>query len=146
MIFTCPVYPGACLVLGLSQNFCSSVPALGPARNAPRPRPDRTPTAPRRQIEKAVESREGALAQARTSDKAELAKALYLALESLRQARPPPICAPPHRGLAATASSSLDLPGQAKVDKEQELLMATKQARRRAAVPAPAGCPPLGWG
>ena len=53
------------------------------------------------QIEKAVESREGALAQARTADKAELAKALYLALESLRQA---------------------------KVDKEQELLMATKQA------------------
>ena len=53
------------------------------------------------QIEKAVESREGALAQARTADKAELAKALYLALESLRQA---------------------------KVDKEQELQMATKQA------------------
>ena len=37
------------------------------------------------QIEKAVESREGALAQARTADKAELAKALYLALEMLRQ-------------------------------------------------------------
>ena len=53
------------------------------------------------QIDKAKETEESAIQQAKTADKAELAKALYLALESLRQA---------------------------KVDKEQELVMATKQA------------------
>ena len=53
------------------------------------------------QIEKAKQTEESAIQQAKTADKAELAKALYAALESLRQA---------------------------KVDKEQELVLATKQA------------------